>query len=388
MLGAVLTVGGAGLLVYVLAGYPLLLAWRVHRAARPVKPVASAEPVHVSVLISAYNEQRSIERKIRSLWRLDWPVDALEVLVADDGSADDTRAILERLAAEPEAAGRLKLLPATGNLGKPSQLNRLAEAAAGPLLVFTDARQPLDEGAVKALARALSDPEVGGASGSVTYRTEDGQPVLIGAYWRYEEKLRHWEGLRHSVTGSAGPLNAVWKDCFKPFPANLVLDDMWMALRVALDGKRFVFVPDAQAIETFAMTRRHEYDRRVRTQAGMYQLIRFEPRLLWPVGNPIWWEFMSHRVGRLLLPWCMLGMLVGALLGGESRLADVSLIVQLAFYGYASIGWMGAGKPWAPPGSSVAYNLVLLGTTALAGLWRDLTGRTSARWGSAERHRR
>jgi len=389
MVAWVLVLGGVAVVAYVLVGYPVVLRALAARRGRPPCALAPEPLPTVSVLISMYNEERTLARKIASLWALDYPPERLAVLVADDGSRDGTRALLERLAAEPEAGGRLRVLPDVGNLGKPAQLNRLAAEATGDVLVLTDGRQPLAPRAVRALVAALAEPDVGGASGSVVYQTPEGQPVLIGVYWRYEEQLRAWEGLLDSVVGAAGPLNAVRRELFTPFPPNLVLDDVFTPLMVARAGRRFVFVPEAQAIETFAMVRRHEYDRRVRTQAGLYQLVRLAPWVLLPWRNRVWWQLLSHRLGRLLIPWCLLAVLVGSLLGAPRHDFFVAVVVlQILFYGYATLGWLGAGQAWAPPGSSLAYNLVLLAVTALAGLGRELRGRTTSRWAAAEQHRR
>lgn len=384
----ILAAGGLAAVVYVLAGYPLLLALVARLRPRPPRRDPAAEPF-CSLLISAYCETRDLPLKIASLWRLDYPTDRFEVLVADDGSSDGTGDLVEQLAAEPAAAGRLKLLPRTENLGKASQLNRLAEAAQGEVLVFTDARQPLEPGALRAVAAVFADPDVGGASGAVHYRTAAGEPVTIGFYWRYESLLRRLEGLVHSCCGGAGPLLALRKSLWTPLPRQTVLDDVLGPMRMVLAGKRFVYAADAVAVETYAMNRRHEYDRRVRTMAGNVQLLRLEPRLLWPWRNPIWWQFVSHKVGRVLLPWFLVAMLAGSLLGlGGHPFFAALLVAQALGYAYAAVGWLTSGKPWSPPGASAVYSLVLLAAVAAAGTWRDLRGGSKGSWGQAEGARR
>lgn len=385
----ILSLGGLLAVGYVLVGYAALLALRARLAPRPPRLDPTAEPPRVSLLISAYCESRDLPRKIASLWRLDYPADRFEVLVADDGSSDGTGDLVEQLAAQPEAAGRLKLLPRTENLGKASQLNRLAAAASGEVLVLTDARQPLEPGALRHLVAVFADEAVGGASGAVEYRTPEGEPVTIGLYWRYESLLREWEGLVHSCCGGAGPLMALRRDLWTELPPDTVLDDVLQPMRLVLAGHRFVYVPEAVAVETYAMNRRHEYQRRVRTMAGNVQLLRLEPRLLLPWRNPIWWQFVSHKVGRVLLPWLLLALLLGSLLGlGAHPFFGLSLVGQAVVYGYALIGWATAGRAWSPPGAQAAYSLVLLAVCAVAGLVRDLRGGSRGSWGKAEAARR
>lgn len=389
MIAWILALGGLAAVSYVLLGYPVLLALVARLRPRPPRRDPAAELPFCSLLISAYCETRDLPRKIASLWRLDYPADRFEVLVADDGSSDGTGDLVEQLAAEPAAAGRLQLLARTENLGKASQLNRLAEAARGEILVFTDARQPLDSGALRAMAAVFADPDVGGASGAVHYQTAAGEPVTIGFYWRYESVIRRLEGLVHSCCGGAGPLLALRKSLWTPLPRQTVLDDVLGPMRVVLGGKRFVYAEDAIAIETYAMNRRHEYDRRVRTMAGNVQLLRLEPRLLVPFRNPIWWQFVSHKVGRVLLPWFLIATLAGSLLGlGSHPFFAALLAAQGLAYAYAAVGWLTAGRSWSPPGAQAVYSLVLLAACALAGTWRDLRGGSQGSWGKAEGARR
>jgi len=382
----VLFAGGALLLGYVLIGYPTLLAALARLRPRPLQPDPDAPLPTVSVLISAYCEERDLPAKLASLASVDYPISQVEILIADDGSSDGTAAVVAEAAARDP---RIRLLPATRNLGKPAQLNRLAEAATGEVLIFTDARQPLEPDALREVVAPLADPRVGGVSGAVAYRTPAGEAVPIGAYWKYESALRRWEGMVHSCCGAAGPLMALRRELWQPLPPQIVLDDMLTPLRLVMSGRRFVYAERAVAVETYAMNRRHEYQRRVRTLAGNYQLLRLEPALLLPWRNPIWWQFVSHKVLRLTMPWCLLAMLAGSLLGlGQQPFFAWALGVQGLFYLYALIGALTAGHPKAPKGSSAAYSLVLLAAASLAGLVRDLRGGSRGSWGAAERHRR
>jgi hypothetical protein len=66
--------------------------------------------------------------------------------------------------------------------------------------------------------------------------------------------------------------------------------------------------------------RRAESRRKTRTLAGNYQILAQEPRLLLPFVNPVWLQYMSHKVGRLVVPWALLGVLLSSRLLARDRL--------------------------------------------------------------------
>jgi cellulose synthase/poly-beta-1,6-N-acetylglucosamine synthase-like glycosyltransferase len=383
-----MTVGGGLSLLYVLAGYPLCLALLARLWPRPPRPRAEAPLPPVSFFLSCYNEQRTVEAKLLSLLRQDYPPELLEVCFVDDGSSDDTAAIAARVAASDLAAGRVRIFEPIGNHGKPTQVNRMVPESRGEILIFTDARQPLEPQCARVLASLLSDPGIGGATGNVVYRTAAGEPVLVGGYWRYETRLRVWESAIGSITSAAGPLMCCRRELFWPLPEDLVLDDILMPMRVVLARRRFVYAAEAVAVETFAMNPGHEFRRRVRNSAGVIQAMRADLRQLWPPSNPIWWQYWSHKCGRLLIPVFLAAMALGTLLGlGNSPWFGLVLALQVAGYAYAGVGWLRADR-WAPPGAHLAASLLMQALAVIGGAWRELRGGSTAAWGRHESGRR
>jgi hypothetical protein len=110
-------------------------------------------------------------------------------------------------------------------------------------------------------------------------------------------------------------------------------------MRIVLDGYRVVFEPAARAFDVAAKDAPAEMRRKVRTLAGNFQLLAYEPRLLVPFANPVWLQFMSHKVGRLLVPYAL-----GAAFASSVWLAPTSAwyatccAAQLAFYALAAYG--------------------------------------------------
>ena len=157
-------------------------------------------------------------------------------------------------------------------------------------------------------------------------------------------------------------------------PEDVILDDVWIPIRIALGGKRTVFVPEAEARDA-AFPDSREMQRKVRTLAGNYQLFARIPALLIPFRNPIWFETFSHKIMRLVAPWLMLALLATSACGARTNpwLAAL-LLAQLAFYAAAAAG------PRFGKLASLARTFVVLNAAAVIGLWRFVTGRQRITW--------
>ena len=192
----------AGLLVYAQAGYPLLLEvlGRVLRGRSVAAAVpAGAEP-SVSLVIAAHREAPIIAAKVANARELDWPRERLEVIVACDGSPDDTPA-------RARAAGADVVLELPRG-GKVRAQDAAVERAHGELLAFSDANALWETGALRALVAPFADDGVGYACGQVRF-VNDGGTNQEGLYWRYEMAMRARESQLQSVTAGNGAIYAV-----------------------------------------------------------------------------------------------------------------------------------------------------------------------------------
>ncbi|HVU53009.1 MAG TPA: glycosyltransferase family 2 protein, partial [Polyangia bacterium] len=242
------------------------------------------------------------------------------------------------------------------------------------LLLLGDVRQPLSTGAARALARALADPGVGCATGNLVLA--GGAPS--GLYWRYENWIRKQESRFRGVVGMSGAIAMMRRADLEALPEDLILDDVWIPARLGLVGKRVAFVAEAEAYDT-AFEDDHEFDRKVRTLAGNYQLFALLPALLAPFRNPFWFELVSKKVMRLFTPWLLLVLGVSsagalALAGGHARLMALLVAGQLALYVAAALGER-AGRL-----AGVARTFVVLGLAPVVALARYLDGRQRVTW--------
>ncbi|MES1157818.1 MAG: glycosyltransferase [Haliangium ochraceum] len=357
-----------GLLVYTYFGYPvaigLLARLRRRRPAEVAWPLPS-----VSVCLPVYNGAAYLRPKIASLLAQDYP-GPVEILVYCDGCSDDTEALARALAAEPAAGGRIRVFASAERSGKPTGLNTLAPAEKGELLLLNDVRQPLSPNAIRALATALQDPAVGCATGNLVLTGGAGS----GVYWRYENWLRRQESAFRGVVGMTGPIAMIRRADLGPLPADLILDDVWIPIRLALAGRRTVLVPEAQAQDA-AFPDEREFQRKVRTLAGNYQIFARLPRLLVPIANPIWFETFSHKILRLAAPWFMAALLLVSICAARAA-GWIALLLagQLAFYATAALG------PRLGRLASLPRTFVVLNLAAVLGLWRFVTGRQRITW--------
>jgi len=311
--------------VYVMAGYPVLLAWLARRSPAPVK----ASPEYrspVSVLIAVYNGGLYLAAKLDSLLDSDYPGELVEIIVASDGSTDETNAIARRY----ESRGvRLLELPRGG---KPAALNAAIEAASHPILLFTDVRQTLDRSSVSSLITCFADPHVGAASGYLVIRSGTTEQDNVGLYWRYERWIRTNLSALDSIFGATGAFYAMRRELVRKMPADILLDDMFLPLAAFFQGYRLILEEKAR-IYDFPTGVNAEFRRKVRTLAGNYQLFGIYPELF-TFRNRMLLHFLSYKFGRLLLPWFFLGALAASFFL-PAPLREAALLAQGLFYGLA-----------------------------------------------------
>jgi cellulose synthase/poly-beta-1,6-N-acetylglucosamine synthase-like glycosyltransferase len=199
---------------------------------------------------------------------------------------------------------RLLALPAAG---KPSALNAAIQAATGEILFITDVRQPLEPASLRRLVACFADPRVGAASGDlVLMQGETAGEAAIDAYRRFESWLRIKLSTLDSMFGATGAIYAIRRRLVRPMPADLLLDDSYLPLHAFFQGYRLVFEPEARAYDYPAPVAT-EFRRKVRTLAGVWQLLKYYPQLLGP-ANRMWLDFVSYKLGRLLLPFLLLAV--------------------------------------------------------------------------------
>lgn len=363
--------------VYPYLFYPLVISWMARLWGRPVRPSGRFSG-SISMVLAVYNEESSINRRLDELTSLiaGYACEG-EIIVVSDGSTDRTAML-----ANSHAKGLVRVLELPINSGKAAALTLGCAAAKGDVVVFADVRQRWASDVLEQLLLNFADSKVGAVGGDLIVETDSGLMSGVGLYWRYEKWLRRTESRIHSTVGVSGAISAVRRRLFCPIPKGTLLDDVYWPLRVAMQGYRVIHEEKAFAFDRLPENAGDEFRRKVRTLTGNFQLLTRLPGALLPWRNPIWFEFLSHKIMRLVVPWALLVMLVTSVLLPEP-LYRFAFLSQLAFYFLGVIGILqGARSRWWL--ISGAGSFIVLNVAAWLAFWVWLTGRSVTSWKKAQ----
>lgn len=362
----------AALIAYSYAGYVAWLWVRSRWSPRPVRRGPS-EP-SVSAVLVARNEEGQIARKIENLLTLDYPPEKLDVVVVSDGSSDGTERVLAGFRQHP----RVRLLLKNLSEGKALGLNDAVGVAGGEILLFTDTRQWIEPGALRLLAGNFTDPAVGCVSGELMLGDpETGETGKgMGLYWRIEKMVRELESASGSVVGATGAIYCARRELFESLPAGTILDDVLTPMNAVRKGGRVIFESRARAWDSPDLGESREFARKVRTLSGNYQLLQLAP---WLLGskNPIRFEFVSHKLSRLIVPLALLLLLVSSALL-PSPFYRAALWGQIAFYAMSLLGMARVQLGPVSRLADAARTFVVLNSAAMVAMVNFVTGRKAA----------
>jgi hypothetical protein len=369
LLLAILFWASAGLIVHTHAGYGLVLALLARLRPEPERP-ALAELPRVSLIVSAYDEEEVIERKVRNALALDYPRDRLELIVASDGSTDRT--------VELARAAGADLVLDLPHGGKVRTQDQAVERASGEIVAFSDANTLLEPDALTRLVEPFADPRVGYVCGQV--RFEGSAANQEGAYWRYEMAIRALESRLAGVTAGNGGLYATRRNAY------IVVDprmghDLSFPFNMVKRGWRPVYEPSAQASEKTTPDNVAEGRRKRRMMSHMWPIV-IEGGMLDPRGYGALYAFQvaSHRLVRYASPFLhLIALGTNVALLSEGAIYQVTFAIQLALLAAALLARV---VPWRP--FRLADYYVRVTASILGGLWDWLRKGTPAGWEKAE----
>jgi len=356
IVAVVLFWGSLAALAWTHALYPATVALLASLHTRRVA-VDDAHLPSVALIVTAYNEEASIEHRLANLQELDYPAELLELVVTSDASTDRT----EELA---EATGARVIRNPRG--GKVAAQDAAVRATESEVVAFTDANSTWAPDALRKLVRNLADPHVAYVCGRLRLEAPDGSNKE-GVYWRYELVTRESESRLGSITGGNGAIYALNRPDYVEVDPRFG-HDLALPYLMVQRGRRAVYESAAIASERPTPTNESEYRRKVRMFEHAW-LIVLRGRMLRGQPPGYFVALVSHRHLRYtsgLLHLVLLGSSVALL--GHGTIYAVALGIQL---GVLLAALVGVGLP--------RYYVLISWATVVA-LWNYLRRGVPATW--------
>lgn len=364
-------------IAYTLVVYPGIAVTVGALASRLRPPKRSDATPRISYLISAYNEEKAIEEKLRQTLALDYPPDRLEVIVASDGSTDRTDEIVKSFR-DP----RVRLVRTEGRLGKTATLARAVEACTGEILVFSDATGIFSPNALRALASRFADPEVGCVAGRVAYRYgADATSEGFRGYQRVAVAVRRAENGFGDQTSVSGSIHALRRELFRPGRPGFSMDVI-DALHTVVQGRRVVYEYDAVSLEDSRQSTKDEFDARVRISVRNTNMAPYILRELATAGR---WFYLFQMVSHKLMRWwlwipLLVAFVTNWVVAGESPLLLGLAVAQTLAYAGAVVGLV-RGRRGALGRVTALLSFFVMGNVAMAvGTLKGLAGAQRPAW--------
>jgi cellulose synthase/poly-beta-1,6-N-acetylglucosamine synthase-like glycosyltransferase len=313
----ILAVVALGLVAIAWVGYPVvatLLSWLRRRSGSSRDPTVR----RVSVVVATRDAPAVVAARVDDLLSTAYPQDLLEIVVAVDvgGPYDhsDYVALLPRT---------VRLVVGDPPGGKAVTLNAGVRAATSTIVVFADSAQRFDPDAIPTLMGFLAThAECGAVSGA--YRT---RPAAVAwplrAFWALETQIRRAEARLGGLVAVTGAIYAIRRALWRPLPPGLICDDLYVPLHMAARGFRVGFCEAARASDPRTFDSGQEFSRKVRTLTGLLQVCRWCPWVLVPWRNPVWLQFVCHKLLRLATPYLLLVACIGLAPAWPSRAPDL-----------------------------------------------------------------
>ena len=351
---------------YTYAGYPLIMFLLARFWPRAWK----REPIDasVSIVMAVHNGAHLLRGQIDHLASLD-PAYVREVIIVSDGSDDGTAEILRGV-----NDSRVRTIILEEQVGKAAALNHGIAAASSEILLFVDIRPKVAHGALKTLLSNFADPSVGCVAGELVLNTaghDAAASAVSGFYWKYEQWIRNCEAAWDSPVGVYGGFYAARRTLVTVFPAGIILDDMFQPLAIIRQGYRSVLDRTAFVTDTWPGKVAGEFQRKVRTLAGNYQLAMLAPWVL-SFRNRVLFQLVSHKLLRLVVPYFFVVLLVSSTwLAVNSAGWGVVAALQWAFW-LAALLALRVHIPLVHRFAAAGSAMLVLNVAAVAGLRKVL----------------
>lgn len=371
--------GSIAAIFYAYFGYPVSLALvAAVRGERKVNKRPYFPPL--TLIITAFNEEKRIAEKIENTLLLEYPDEKLQVLVASDGSTDKTSEIVLGYRDK-----HVQLLAFPEHRGKELAQAEAVRNGSGAIFVFTDVAAILEPGALKEIVSNFADDSVGSVSAEDRLLEKDGSTTGESSYIRYEMWLRRMETKANSLVGLSGSFFAARKEVCTDFSGEMQSDFRTLLNTVKM-GMRGVSDPAAIGTYFDSLDERHEFDRKVRTVLRGLTVFFSHPQFLNPVRFGLFsYQYFCHKLLRWLVPFFLcIALFANALLAFETETWLFLFLLQISFY---ALAFMGSGN-WVRPTSffvRIPKFFLIVNASILLAWIKYLMGQRMVMWNPTER---
>jgi cellulose synthase/poly-beta-1,6-N-acetylglucosamine synthase-like glycosyltransferase len=332
----------------------------------------------VTLIISAYNEEEVIRKKIENSMNLKYPRDKLEIMVVSDNSEDRTDGIVK----EYENKGVI-LKASSVRRGKTAGLNDAVSVASGDIVVFTDADSMFDENAIIEMVRLYSNPGVGAVTGSTNYIDQkNGEMVVTSSlYTRLERLTKRLESKIGSCVGADGAIFSIRKSLYIPLNDDDI-NDLVIPLNVVWQGYRVIYSDNVLCTEEPSISSGSAFSRQARITNRTLRALFRRLYLLNFIKYPLFsFEMLSHKYIRLSVPFLLIAILpINFSLLSESGFYIICFIGQLLIYALALVGFIQEKYHLGSGRFIIAYHFMMVQVSILKG-WLDfLSGENRVTW--------
>jgi cellulose synthase/poly-beta-1,6-N-acetylglucosamine synthase-like glycosyltransferase len=361
---------------YTYIGYPIFVYLVGQLFPRKIKQ--SAFEPNVTVLITAYNEEKDITAKLENTLLIDYPKERIEILVASDGSTDKTDEIVKTFADKG-----VKLFRQEGRVGKTITQNNAVEICQGEIILFSDATTMYRKDVLQAMLPNFADQTIGCVAGKLIYVDQSDSDVGKGAksYWNYETFLKESESRACSLIGASGCLYAVRKSAYVPMYAE-ACSDFLIATKIYEQGLRTIYEPKAICEEETNQKTDKEMQMRIRVIGQTFTDLWRNRKMLNPFRSGFYAiQLISHKVFRYAVPlFLFLIFISSAFLLTANIFYGLTFFLQIAFYLMALVAWVIEKNGKKLGIIAIPLYFCLANLASVIAFYRFLKGENYARW--------
>jgi len=378
-----------GVAAYTYVAYPLLIAVIAKLKRSGKEPELPQNLPDVTLFVTAYNEESTVNEKIANSFEIDYPKDKLRLVWVTDGSSDNTNQLLQQYTGvtvyyQPERRGKVHAM------------KRGLQLVDTEIVIFTDANTMIASESVKEIVRMFQNPEIGCVAGEKRILRDTKENAAAsgeGAYWRYESWIKKNDAIAGSAVGAAGELFAMRRSLYQDISDNTLLDDFEISLRIALTGYKIGYSPRACAIERPSENISEEMKRKVRIAAGSIQTMMRLGSLFNFFKHPmLTFQYISHKVLRwiavplfllLIIPINIFLCLLNSF--STNNIYTWTLLLQALFYILVFLGYALRNKKLNYSWLYFPFYFYLANKAMWMGLWRFCRNKQSVNWERAKR---